>query len=960
MNRIHWLEIIFCSLLLSACGGGGGSITNIDTPTESGTAENTELHQVLKAMAEQLPVAAVSLPYQNPGISVPAGAVFSAQNLPAWAAINTNTGVISGTPDQTHPGHRITLRLEKDHQHAEVNINLPVVPAEQFDELSARDYYAEKFGGGKRSLRNDLTGELSGEVLFLQSHSVRPTGNFNPDSGDETRSIYSPRLVALRDALLLFIPATDTTPVTLDVQYRHHGGEWNTLPMQPPSALPKADYQGPEQVAFSTRAWNVPLPWEVIRNGLELRFITDSGSEREQEGLLPAADIDIGPASQIVFQSIRLGMLTHFDKTSGHFTLNNPVLAASDYFQTIPVSRLVMASYADMRLDRVMVRSGAIYDSVSATDGGIYGGDMRGDVAKSQVSIGINMANFGITSHHMNQNYTHLFKQITNHHAWGNYQNGRQQHGLSGGNGMGTLTSSSGNEASHEWGHAYGLGHYPGAGLTEDGRFQRHYADSGWGYIAHRSRLRDNLTDGWASELQPKTFHFMGRIGHGWDAMSGGSPNTPLSAYTHHTAYSARVIQNDIGQFPLPDSTYTSGYKIWDETLGEYRNFAAPANQVRPVPTAVGVPVATLLGAYNPDTDEAVIYPVFHGNYGNIFNFPAPDMTSNNDMCWLDVRNNSNEQRLIQVAASRHVASSVNQLHMNLPAEFRPTSATLNCRRGGVQTELTRTEFDGLIPELPPVAIVGQDAGFRQLRERELAELSTIFAQQSTADFPVLTSQQLTLLNSYVHDERLQYLSSAALPVYGRWYQQQQQARLLSRLVNKFQADLLPETVQNELLNTTLTHIAESGSDISLPTTGSAIYGERRFAGQNSDNQLLLTNSVAEERQWFMTANGRIQPADEPWLCLSPASGRLTLLLCDNNNSSQYWQHTELRQIKNQSTGQCIDYAFNNGTLVMYGCHGNNNQKWNVPAANNSLLLNLLPGNTIRQLVNMLNREVAQ
>src|SRR5690554_6691991 len=198
-------------------------------------------------------------------------------------------------------------------------------------------------------------------------------------------------------------------------------------------------------------------------------------------------------------------MLTHADDNDGHFTLRDPVLAATDYFQTLPVSKMVMGSYADIQLDKVIIASGKIYDDVSDTEGGVYSGDMRENVAKSQVSVGINQANYGLTSSNMRQQYNHVFKQITNHHAWGNYQNGRVSHGLSGGNGIGTLSASRGNEASHEWGHAYGLGHYPGAGLTEDGRWQRHHADSGWGFIAHRGRMRDNLShNSWSARSEER------------------------------------------------------------------------------------------------------------------------------------------------------------------------------------------------------------------------------------------------------------------------------------------------------------------------------------------------------------------------------------------------------------------------------------------------------------------------
>lgn len=279
--------------------------------------------------------------------------------------------------------------------------------------------------------------------------------------------------------------------------------------MRHPNALLQSDYQGPYPVEYSTRAWNFRLPWNLIRNELSLTFIVDGDAPDAQVGTLVASDLDIGEASQIVFQSIRLGMLTHVEDRAGHFTLRDPVMAATDYFQPLPVSKMVMGSYADMELDKVIVGSGKIYTDVSDSDGGIYDGDMRGDVAKSQVSVGINQASYGTASSNMRQWYDHVFKQITNYHAWGNYQNGRQAHGLSGGNGIGTLVDSLGNEASHEWGHAYGLGHYPGSTLTEDSRWQRHHADNGWGYIAHRNRMRDNLDhNNWSDEQKPPSSHF--------------------------------------------------------------------------------------------------------------------------------------------------------------------------------------------------------------------------------------------------------------------------------------------------------------------------------------------------------------------------------------------------------------------------------------------------------------------
>src|SRR5690625_5400247 len=86
----------------------------------------------------------------------------------------------------------------------------------------------------------------------------------------------------------------------------------------------------------------------------------------------------------------------------------------------------------------------------------------------------------------LSQHQPQLTQTVVSHHAQGEYSNGTQLHGLSGGNGMLTLIRSIGNEFSHEIGHHYGLGHYPGRDGDDD-FWTTHHHDSGWGYIAHRS-----------------------------------------------------------------------------------------------------------------------------------------------------------------------------------------------------------------------------------------------------------------------------------------------------------------------------------------------------------------------------------------------------------------------------------------------------------------------------------------
>src|SRR5690625_6957035 len=68
----------------------------------------------------------------------------------------------------------------------------------------------------------------------------------------------------------------------------------------------------------------------------------------------------------------------------------------------------------------------------------------------------------------LSKHQPHQKQTFISHHAQGEYSNGTQLHGLSGGNGMLTLIRSIGNEFSHEIGHHYGLGHYPGRDGDDD------------------------------------------------------------------------------------------------------------------------------------------------------------------------------------------------------------------------------------------------------------------------------------------------------------------------------------------------------------------------------------------------------------------------------------------------------------------------------------------------------------
>lgn len=575
------------------------SILGMSACTNQPASPDDDVGEIAQHDLEKLPSALTRLDYSTlPDYAVHTDdTCYELLDAPRWMKIDPATGQLHGTP-QLHDAHahqKVRIASCTGDVKRIWNTSIRTALDVKYRNTGGYDAYAFTYQGETRKLRDDLRGELAAEIQFLQSHASAPAQNHVVHADDQTQSRYMPSITANREALLLFLPHQVDATHTVHVILRQHDNIVATLAMTHPNDLPHADNPTAWDVRYSARAWSLRVPYEWMNESLSAEFVVNQGAPDEQRGELLSKDLEISPASSLIFRSLRLGMLTHVDQSAGHYTLDAPILAATDYFQTLPVSRLVMASYADVELDRVMVQDGTIYDlledGASASSGDIYSGDMRESVAKAQVSTGINLANIGVSSNNMRQQYSHGFKQITNHHAWGIYTNTvenvptqqRVAHGLSGGNGIGTLVDSRGNEASHEWGHAYGLGHYPGQTLTEDGRWAEHHADSGWGLILHRNRLRHGITG-----------VYNGSLTYNSDAMSGGFAASPFSVYTYYTGFSARIIQQDIAQFLVPSATSSTGYLRWSAEGAKYLPYEGELRR----PDAVGVPVATLLGGY--------------------------------------------------------------------------------------------------------------------------------------------------------------------------------------------------------------------------------------------------------------------------------------------------------------------------------------------------------------------------
>ncbi|MEF3404587.1 M66 family metalloprotease [Agromyces sp. CCNWLW203] len=787
--------------------------------------------------------------------------------------------------------------------------------------------------GTERTIRNDLTGSLPGMVQFAQSHTVNPSGN---------AAANLPTLVAERTALLLFTPAAQTGSVTVDV--RVDGVLVASLPMADPAHIPDddvVDRLGRPAVVYSERAWSVELPWNLVVPGLSLSF-TDDGA---RTGTLDAAEIDFAAPTELVINGTELGMLTDPPTGSGHLMLTDPAAAGSDYFQTIPVSKLIIAEYEPVQLDRVIVASGQIYaaPSSSAVEGGVYSGDMREQVAKAQFSTGVNLASFGITSAPMNQQQPGTFNQRVYHHAAGLYTNGRVVHGLSGGNGMATLYDSVGNEWSHELGHSYGLGHYPGVDSSKTGDERvinaTHHSESGWGYIDYRNRMRSNLWSNRAfdpagTDVSGTMFqqNFAGQYNYQRDAMSGGSPTSDLSQYTHHTGYSAQRIQTSL-RTVVPDAAYPSGYRDWDPVTGEWidakvRNAAFSAT----APAAVGVPVTTLLGGYNPAAPaQTLLYPGFRSNYGNVFDHPAvtTDGTNTTRVCWAEITYLGGSVQTIGINAS----DGVKQVNINLATSADPRQARLLCRTAGATTQLGDVvSFDTERAPMPPAVVIGQEHGYDALRAEELAELETALTAMSTEPAPVPDASTLVLLDSWGED--LSGLSPEANAVADRITQLRAQAAEIDEYVASHQAELSAGR-KTELHRRLTEHGFVENADRFLPTGSQVtVDGGRCLALDLAQPvaKVVTTDAagcadVAAQR-WFIDVRGALHSAARPGLCVVAATP-VGLAACELESAAQQWRPEvdgHLQSVAEPS--KYLDLYRQTGLPGLYGRASGANQLW--------------------------------
>jgi len=439
---------------------------------------------------------------------------------------------------------------------------------------------------------------------------------------------------------------------------------------------------------FGHGFFTATLEEEWVQQGMILEFEAASDSyEKNKVGILHK--IKIGGVTELVITAIDAGFLT---PPRNEFKFRNDETAHREYFETSPVSRLVVAQYETMHLEEVMLPSGKLYTEVSDTEGGWHTGDMRGFTGKLLMSHGIDLANYGISSSKSTSESSHPFTcaLLAAHNTVGMYQNGRVVHGGSGGNGMVTLDSSIGNEFSHEVGHNYGLGHYVGG---FDGSVHRpsNEINSSWGWDSQNNLFLPNFhsSDSGSDTCLDDECQspYLGKYKFGTDSMAGGSPMWGQNRFTMYTPHVAKRIQSFLESKAVWDPSSSTGFRKFEQASKEMKEFVNDRNGQK-IPRLHRVPVTTIVGYYDSSPTRGLtdyVFPAMHGAYGFVYKDDSSSSTGISDGCELHVKtqntNGSNgENTLVYTLTSEiYKAEYMNKFHVNVATEDKPYKASIYC-----------------------------------------------------------------------------------------------------------------------------------------------------------------------------------------------------------------------------------------------------------------------------------------
>ena len=598
-------------------------------------------------------------------------------------------------------------------------IDVTEIDERHFQEFVSNKVYDKTIHGTGRfegdEKGNDISSLLrdvkNGNALKLKSSYVQ---------GGFTKNIYLPNDDEKLNGKFITFVSDILYGVVLYIHYKHLDDElrisvlWKDTPLHFMNVNGKwIEYSdlAYRRIRYGNNFWSMKLPSNVIRPEISMKFTFDGMS-----GNLD--NLAIGAPNELLINTIDIGLLTPY---RDELEFQKDPKWHSQYFQTVPVSRLIVNQYEPITLEKVVLRDGTIHtmDKGSNDRGDKYTGDMRrvGDL----ISMGINNANYGIHSTSSGDSWRNTpfaCAQMSVNNMIGKYRakkGGTELviHGLTGGGGTADLFQSIGNEFSHELAHSYGkpsgLPNYndldpTGLFATQTLHRPANEKESTWGWdsiknvfipnfkkVATGDEICYEYTIGRDEKDKKCQLPFNEMYMFGRDAMGGGEPFYPsTNFFTMHTPYTSSRAQEFFEWKAVFDDTSKTGMRRWfpkcncmaawksDEDVGDDDASKDYPRQ----PMVQGVAVTTLLGFYDPqdiDPMESYIYPALHSAYGNAFEQNSQKNVEKSK-CIAVVINHEGKIKKYVLKGERQNKKWMNKFHINVEEDFQPKTITIKCR----------------------------------------------------------------------------------------------------------------------------------------------------------------------------------------------------------------------------------------------------------------------------------------
>ncbi len=543
---------------------------------------------------------------------------------------------------------------------------------------------------------------------------------------DDSR--HTPTLVEGREAILLFTP---TTPLPNEATVFVGRAEGGTIvevvsARAPSSPVPLLEQQLTSTTLepYASDAWSAVIPWSWMNNGTTL-VVGHVTSDAIETARLPLSGM--GPHHTLTITRSKLVLFG--DETTDIDTLP-AAKGLQDFYASVPTAIMHWVDTTPLVLDSLVVPTSSGPRVVTSEEERlrVTSESNRWSILKNQFALRMSLANTGRGLTHTTPSegdsspYSYGTSLVMGFVCDDSGCRDANDAGLAAGwTGWTALwTEECGNGFIHELGHSFTLAHFTTGTAASWGIDDEYPADGTnlsshpWGYDTTRRALRT-----WYRVDSSGPVSVDGEWVGKRDPMNGGESPNAITCYPQYTAYHAEKAQAWMQNTPtLTNVGGVPGVWQWNASAAQYES--SPPEGLQQAPTAIGVPVVTLIGTLGNADEANQTYPPLFSSSGNVFVLPDPTDGSLTDeysgtQWFLRIRFADGTTQDAFIAEGPVTDTSLRLFAVNVALADAPVGADLYFANAP-WPDLNRSEatkvhtLDFTVPDdLPAVQVAGED-----------------------------------------------------------------------------------------------------------------------------------------------------------------------------------------------------------------------------------------------------------